>query len=273
MSTGFRARLAEAVAQRGNRCVGVDPHEALVRAWGVDYDVAGIEWTSRHLIAALGDKVAAFKPQAAFFERFGAAGVAALSRVLADIAQTGALSILDVKRGDIGSTMTAYSQAYLSGETDLSADAITVSPYLGFGSLAPAIELANATGRGIYVLCRTSNPEGTQVQTATRDGRSVAQQIVAEALAANLNSGTDSVGLVIGGTHESLDLDLTGFQGSILVPGIGAQGGTIGALAGLFGAAAPQVLPSASREVMRAGPGESDLRAVVDKLTELPPAN
>ncbi|MGI5951150.1 MAG: orotidine-5'-phosphate decarboxylase [Brooklawnia sp.] len=263
----YSKRLASLVAARGRLCVGVDPHESLVRAWGADYDVAGIEWVSRHLVAALGDQVAVFKPQAAFFERFGSAGVAALARLLADISQTGALSLLDVKRGDIGSTMAAYAQAYLSGTTDLSADAITVSPFLGFGALAPAIELANQTGRGVYVLCRTSNPEGGAVQQAEHQGRSVAQEIVDQAIMANAESGTDSVGLVIGGTLNSLNIDLTGFSGSILVPGIGAQGGTIDAVAGLFGAAAQLALPSASREVMRAGPEEANLRAAVKALT------
>lgn len=264
----YRDRLARLVDARGNLCVGVDPHEELVKAWGHDYDVAGVEQTARHLVAALAEDVAVFKPQAAFFECFGSAGVAALARVLADIAQAGALSILDVKRGDIGSTMDAYARAFLSGDTDLSADAITISPYLGFGSLSPAIELAHQTQRGVYVLCRTSNPEGGQVQTAESHGRSIAQQIVDQARATNQGLGSDCVGLVIGGTLESLDVDLSEYTGSILVPGIGAQGGSIEALAGLFGASAPQVLPSVSREVMRAGPGESNLRAAVHRLTK-----
>lgn len=267
MRVTFRSRLAEQVAARGNLCVGVDPHESLVRAWGADYDVAGLERVSRGLIAAVGDKVAAFKPQSAFFECFGAAGVAVLARVLDDIAQMGALSILDVKRGDIGSTMSAYARAYLSGETDLTADAITLSPFLGFGSLQPALDLAHATGRGLYVLCRTSNPEGGQVQQAVAGGRSVAQQIVDAARQANDRSGQHGVGLVIGATHARLDLDLSEFSGSILVPGVGAQGGSIDSLAGLFGAAARHVLPSASRQVMQAGPDRAALRSAIDTLT------
>lgn len=263
----YRARLAELVADRGNLCVGVDPHEPLVRAWGFDYDVDGIERVSRDLIAAIGDQVAVFKPQAAFFECFGTAGVAALSRVLADISQAGALSILDVKRGDIGSTMAAYARAYLSGDTDLTADAITISPFLGFGALQPAFDLAHQCGRGVYVLCRTSNPEGGQVQLAGTDGRSVAQQIVDQAGQTNQSSGQDAIGLVIGGTHQDLGLDLTGYDGSILVPGIGAQGGTVEALVGLFGVASRNVLPSASRQVMAAGPSVEGLRSIVESLT------
>lgn len=264
----FRTRLGQSVAQRGNLCVGVDPHESLVRAWGHDYDLAGLERVSRGLVEAIGDQVAVFKPQSAFFECFGSAGIAVLGRVLDDIRQSGALSILDVKRGDIGSTMTAYAHAYLSGTTDLTADAITVSPFLGVGSVQPAIDLAHATGRGIYLLCRTSNPEGDQVQLAAHEQRTVAQQVVDAARAYNDQSGQHAIGLVIGGTLRRLDLDLTGYFGSILVPGIGAQGATIDTLAQLFGAAVPNVLPSASRQVMQAGPGVDALRSVVNALSK-----
>ena len=270
MTAAYHARLVELTAARGNLCVGVDPHEPLVRAWGYDYDLVGLERVSRGLVEAIGDQVAVFKPQAAFFECFGAPGMQVLARVLADIAQAGALSILDVKRGDIGSTMAAYSRAYLSGQTDLTADAITISPFLGFGSLGPAVELAHQTGRGLYVLCRTSNPEGGDVQLAVRDGRSVAQQMVDAAKAANEASGQHAVGLVIGGTLDKLDLDLEGFSGSILVPGIGTQGGRIDDLDSLFGVAAANVLPSASREVMKAGPQRESLRAVVERLGGYP---
>lgn len=267
MSAAYRSRLKQLVAQRGNLCVGIDPHESLVRAWGYEYDPAGLERVSRDLVAAVGDQVAVFKPQSAFFECFGSAGTRVLARVLADIAQAGALSLLDVKRGDIGSTMAAYAYAYLSGNTDLTADAITVSPYLGFGALQPAVDLAHATGRGLYVLCLTSNPEGAQVQLAVQDERTVAQQVVDAANLANTASGQDAIGLVIGATHDRVEVDLTGFTGSILVPGIGAQGGSIGSLAGLFGESAQNALPSASRQVMSAGPEVSALRSVVGTLT------
>lgn len=267
MKQPYRRRLDDLIAQRGRICVGIDPHEALVRAWGHDFDADGIEHVARGLVEALGPLVPAFKPQAAFFECHGPAGVAALGRVLDDIAQAGALSILDVKRGDIGSTMSAYARAYLSDDGDLSADAITVSPYLGFGSLAPAIDLAHQTGRGIYVLCRTSNPEGAQVQQAAdQSGRSVAQAVVDAAREANAASGQDAVGLVIGATLRVLDLDLDGFGGSILAPGIGSQGGHVAGLGRLFGKAVDHVLPSASRQVMQAGPDANALRTTLGML-------
>lgn len=264
MTRPYHVRLSEMVARRGSLCVGVDPHESMVRAWGCDYDLAGVERVSRDLVAAIGPRVAVYKPQAAFFECFGSKGVAVLSRVLADIAACGALSILDVKRGDIGSTMGAYARAYLSGETDLSADAITLSPYLGFGSLQPAIDLAHQSGRGIYVLARTSNPEGAQVQMARRDGRSLAQYVVDEVNRVNSESGLNAVGLVIGATLSSLECDLSGFSASILAPGIGAQGARIEELAELFGTSATMVLASVSRGIMSAGPDTSSIQGRVE---------
>ena len=266
MTESFSARLSAVTAERGRLCVGLDPHERLVADWGLSYDAAGVERMARETVAALGDQAAVFKPQSAFFEVFGPAGAAALQRVLADIAQAGALSILDVKRGDIGSTMAAYAHAYLSEDAPLVADAITVSPYLGFESLRPAIDLAHETGRGLFVLCRTSNPEGESVQFATASGRTIAQQVLDAARAENTASGLDDMGLVIGATHEDAGVDLTGFTGWVLAPGIGAQGGTVEALAAIFGDAVGRVLPSVSRGVLRAGPDAAALRAAASAL-------
>lgn len=266
--TSYWRRLREVVSERGPLCVGIDPHPSMLTAWGLPTDATGVERFGRTLVEALGDKVAVFKPQSAFFETHGSAGIAALERLLADIAQTEAVSILDVKRGDIGSTMTAYAEAYLADGAPLSADAITVSPYLGFGALQPAIDLAHANGRGLYVLARTSNPEGSAVQLAlTGDGEgSVVQSIIDAATAVNRESGHHAVGLVVGGTHASLGCDLSEFNGSILVPGIGFQGGRMEDLPGLFGDAVDQVVAVVGRGVIAAGPQREALRAKVDTL-------
>lgn len=261
-------RLARLSAQRGALCVGIDPHPSLLKDWGLSVDAAGAETLARRIVEVLGERVAVFKPQSAFFEAYGSAGVAVLERLLADIAASGALSLLDVKRGDIGSTMDAYAQAYLADGSPLAADAITVSPYLGFGSLQPAFERAHRHGRGVYVLARTSNPEGGQVQLARPNSAapSVAQEIIDEATRANHESGQFAIGLVIGATHRELGCDPSGFNGSILVPGIGAQGGRVADLPRLFGAALGQVLPAASREVIGAGPDAGALHQRVDAL-------
>ncbi|WP_232547871.1 orotidine-5'-phosphate decarboxylase [Propioniciclava soli] len=257
----YRQRLKEITAQRGNLCVGIDPHPGVLQAWGLPVSVAGLEQCARGVVAALGESVAVFKPQSAFFEAYGSAGVAVLERVLADIRTAGALSIVDAKRGDIGSTMRAYAQAYLTDDSPLAGDAVTLSPYLGFASLMPAFEAAIASDRGVYVLARTSNPEGAGVQLALGQEGSVVQEIIDAAKALNTSARTRAIGLVVGGTHDSLGCDVGDFNGSILVPGIGAQGGAVADLPDLFGPAYANVLPMVGRGILGAGPDTSALVA------------
>ncbi len=265
----FGVRLAEATATLGPLCVGIDPHPELLRAWGLPVDPDGLRRFARTCVEAFAGHVAVVKPQSAFFEEYGSAGIQVLEETLAAFRVSGTLTLLDVKRGDIGSTMAGYARAYLADGSPLAADAITVSPYLGFGSLAPAIALAGQTGRGVFVLALTSNPEGAEVQHA-RDGQgSVAGAVVAgarEANAAALSEGhLGHVGLVVGATIGSaatdLGIDLTTVNGPLLAPGFGAQGADAAAIRRLFGAALPAVLPSSSREVLGAGPDLRDLRA------------
>ena len=265
MST-YRQRLRATTEARGNLCVGIDPHASLLSAWGLPRDVVGLERFSRAIVEALGDTVAVFKPQSAFFEAHGSAGIAVLERLQADIRDRGALCILDAKRGDIGSTMEAYADAYLSDSSPLRADAVTLSPYLGFDSLAPAFARAIEHDRGVYVLARTSNPEGAQVQLALGREGSVVQEIIDAATALNQRARTRAIGLVIGGTHSDLGCDVSEFNGSILVPGIGVQGGRLEDLPGLFGDAVDQVLPMVGRGVISAGPDPVALRARVTEL-------
>ncbi|HSA53282.1 MAG TPA: orotidine-5'-phosphate decarboxylase, partial [Yinghuangia sp.] len=175
MPQPFGARLRTAMDQRGPLCVGIDPHAALLRAWGLDDDIAGLEAFTRTTVDALADRVAVLKPQSAFFERFGSRGIAVLERAVADARSAGALVLMDAKRGDIGSTMAGYAAAYVAADSPLASDAVTVSPYLGFGSLAPLLDVAREHGAGVFVLALTSNPEGREVQRATAaDGTSVA---------------------------------------------------------------------------------------------------
>jgi orotidine-5'-phosphate decarboxylase len=130
----FGERLHRAVRERGPLCVGIDPHAALLRAWGLSDDVAGLDRFAHTVVEALADRVAVLKPQSAFFERFGSPGIQVLESIIRQLRAAGALALLDVKRGDIGSTMAAYAGAYLDPDSPLCADAITVSPYLGVGS-------------------------------------------------------------------------------------------------------------------------------------------
>jgi orotidine-5'-phosphate decarboxylase len=208
------------------------------------------------------------KPQSAFFERHGARGVAVLERVLAALADTPTLSILDVKRGDIGSTMDGYADAYLGVGAPLAADAVTLSPYLGFGSLDAAIRTASDAGRGVFVLARTSNPEGAQVQLAEWAGRSTAQVVVDEAGLRNAGAAPlGDVGVVVGATQDH-DLDLTELNGPVLAPGLGAQGAGPADVAARFGGVRGIVLPTASRSVLRAGPDGAALGSAAEALRD-----
>ena len=260
MST-FGARLHAAVAERGPLCAGIDPHDALLRAWGLDPGVAGLEHFALAAAEALGPRVAVVKPQSAFYERFGSRGVAVLERVVATSRQAGALVLLDVKRGDIGSTSQAYADAYLDPSSPLAVDAITASPYLGFGSLAPMVDTARKHDAGLFVLALTSNPEGPEVQHARlADGSTVAGRMLDHLR--ELNAGAEplgSFGAVIGATIGETGEDLD-FGGPVLAPGYGAQGGTVADLRRLFGAASGAVLPSSSRELLRHGPDPVALR-------------
>lgn len=252
--SSFGSRLLSALAERGPLCVGIDPHPGLLRSWGLDDDVDGLERFSRGVVDALAADVAVLKPQSAFFERFGAKGIAVLEQVVADARAAGALVLLDVKRGDIGSTVAAYAAAYLDPSGPLAADAVTASPYLGYGALSPLVETAREHDRGVFVLALTSNPEGASVQRAVTGDSTVAQQIVDAAAADNAAAAPlGPVGVVIGATVGTLGVDVSALHGPVLVPGLGAQGGTPADLRRLFGTM-PGVLPSASRSVLGAGP-------------------
>jgi orotidine-5'-phosphate decarboxylase len=241
--------------------VGIDPHASLLAGWGLDDGVPGLERFTMTVVEALGEQVAVFKPQSAFFERFGSRGIAVLERAVAEARQAGALVLMDAKRGDIGSTMAAYAATYLDKDSPLFSDAVTVSPYLGFGSLRPALDAARISGSGVFVLALTSNPEGAQVQrAATGDGRSVAQLMLDEIAAENSGAAPlGSVGAVVGATLGEAGVDLA-VNGPLLAPGVGAQGATPADLPGVFGAALGNVLPSVSRGVLRHGPDAGALR-------------
>jgi orotidine-5'-phosphate decarboxylase len=267
MTTGFGARLHAAVQERGPLCVGIDPHPDLLRAWGLDDDPGGLERFARTAVEALGGMVAVLKPQSAFFERHGSRGVAVLERVIVDTHECGGLVLTDAKRGDIGSTMQGYADAYLDPASPLCSDAVTASPYLGFESLRPLLDTAARHGNGVFVLALTSNPEGAEVQRArTATGATVAGTILARVRAENAGSRPwGNVGVVVGATIEAPEDDLD-VGGPLLAPGIGVQGGVPADLRGVFGAALPNVLPAASREVLQAGPEVPRLRAAAARM-------
>ena len=291
----FGARCSAALADRGPLCVGIDPHDESLRAWGLNTDISGVEYFCMTLVDALAGQVAVMKPQSAFFERFGSAGTAVLEKVVTRARSAGTLVLLDAKRGDIVSTMQAYAQAYLDPISPLAVDAVTATPFLGVGSLRPMFEAADAHGAGVFVLALTSNPEGNAVQRARRkDGRTVAQSIIDEV--GNLNASRrplGSLGVVVGATvgacrsqavpverqktygitHTTGSVgeaahDLSRLAGPILVPGMGTQGGKPADLKRVLGEATDLAIPSYSREIARHGPSVDRLRAVARTLAE-----
>jgi orotidine-5'-phosphate decarboxylase len=266
----FGSRLVQAKADRGPLCVGIDPHASELSAWGLPDDARGLREFALRMLDAAAGRAAAVKPQSAFFERHGSEGIAVLEELLAAARDLGVLVILDVKRGDIGSTAVAYADAYLRPQSPLFADAVTASPYLGFGSLSPLYDAARSAGSGVFVLAYTSNPEAPQVQQAKGpDGRTVTATVLAAL--AELNAGPEpgSFGAVVGATVRSVAEDLQ-INGPLLAPGLGAQGATAADLTAVFGPALRWVLPSASRSLSGAGPEASAVvRAVQAEVASL----
>lgn len=265
----FGHKLADAMDRLGPLCVGIDPHVELLHAWGLQDTPEGLAAFGETVVMASVDTAAAIKPNIAFFERHGARGIAALEYILGKAREHDLLTIMDAKRGDIGSTMAGYADAFLRPGAPLECDAVTLSPYLGFGSLEPALALAAEHGKGVFVLALTSNPEGASVQHArTANGESVAGAVVREA--AQRNQGAQpmgDVGLVVGATVGSamseLGIDLSGLNGPILAPGVGAQGAGPAEVTATFGNASSLVLVNQSRGVLQAGPFAEKLRGAI----------
>lgn len=259
--TSFGSRLTAGLQRHGQLCVGIDPHSWLLAEWGLADSASGARELGLRTVEAAAGQVAVVKPQVAFYERFGAAGYAALEEVLAAARSAGLLVIADVKRGDVGTSVDAYGQAWLTPGGPLEADAMTVNPYQGVGSLQALLEYAEQQGKGAFVLSATSNPEGAALQLARTDaGATVAQTILDEVTGWNEahSAGTlGSVGVVIGATVQTADygIDTGALRGTpILAPGFGHQGARIDQLGALFGAAASAVLVSVSRSILVAGP-------------------
>lgn len=258
-SFGERARAA--IARRGHLCVGIDPHEPLLAAWGLTPDAAGVREFGLRVVEAAASRAGFVKPQVSFYERHGSAGLAALEDVLSAARAAGLLAIADAKRGDIGSTMDAYAAAWLAPGAPLEADAVTVSPYLGVGALSGTFDLAQAHGKGAFVLAATSNPEARALQRAvTSADRTVAAEVVAEVSERNARATAQgawgSIGFVIGATVDWAEAGLAPFAPAapILAPGFGHQGARAGDLAAIYGDMAPAVLASESRSILSAGP-------------------
>lgn len=265
MADAFSDRVAAAVRATGPLCAGIDPSAELLADWGLSDDPRGLRAFGARCVEAFAGEVGVIKPQVAFFERHGAAGMAELERLVAHAKDAGLVVINDAKRGDIDTTAQAYADAWLGDASPLAADAVTVHAYLGLGALRPLVRLAAGTGRGVLVVARSSNPEGRGLQQAvTAGGPSVEDMLLGEIAALNgsaeVPAGT--VGAVIGATLPPSGFPLAQLRGIILAPGLGAQGAGPADVAVRFAGCAPgSVLPSSSRGLLRHGPDADALRS------------
>jgi orotidine-5'-phosphate decarboxylase len=266
--TPFTERFLKLAETRSPLCLGVDPAVELLRQWGLPLDAKGLRGFCNIVMEAMGDRVAIVKPQSAFFEQFGPAGMAELARLVGMIKERGALALIDVKRGDIGHTLDAYADAMIGPDSPFGGDAMTATAYMGFGSLKPLLNKAAERGAGVFVVVRSSNPEGRALQDAVlADGRTVATALADDITAFNalVTDGVGPVGAVMGATIEGTATEtLASLPKSLLLaPGIGAQGATFDDMARNFGPATDRALPSVSRGILAKGPDMAALRAAI----------
>jgi len=269
MTQTFGERVRAVLGAHGRLCVGIDPHAALLSAWGLSDDASGVRTFGLRTVEAAAGRVGVVKPQVSFFERFGSKGFAALEDVLAAARAAGLLVIADAKRGDIGSTMDDYATAWLTPGSPLEADALTVNPFLGVGALDGAFTLAQEHGKGLFVLAATSNPEAEGVQRSIgAAGATVSAGIIADVSARNAAASADgawgSFGFVIGATVDWAQAGIAPFAPTapILAPGFGTQGARPADLRPRFGRMSDAVIASESRSILSAGP--DGLAAAID---------
>ena len=273
MTLSFGERLAAAFASTGRLCVGIDPHSYLLGQWQLSDDAKGVRDFGLRVVEATAGRAGIIKPQVAFFERHGSAGYAALEDVLAAARDAGLLVIADVKRGDVGTSVEAYGEAWLTPGSPLEADAMTISAFQGVGSIDAPHTLALAHGKGLFVLAATSNPEAASLQTARLTIADTATTTVAASIVSDVHdwntleitagassvvrAGLGSTGVVIGATVALDDYGITPpalANTPILAPGFGHQGALVSDATRLFGAASANVIVSASRSILTAGP-------------------
>jgi len=257
----FAARFAAVRARFGPLVFGADPHGPLLRAWGLTDDADGLERFTDIVLQAATGTVGLIKPQSAFYERHGWQGIRALTRLVENARQAGILVVLDVKRGDVGSTNDAYAQAYLGDGAAIEADALTVHPYLGLAAMGAFVDRASQAGACLLVVTRSSNPEGRAVQAAVERSLLDDIRILNEKLAPGQ---IGPIGAVIGPAPVDPPLDpraMAAANALFLAPGVGAQGATPEDVARTFAACPERVMPSASRSLLAAGP---DVHALTD---------
>jgi orotidine-5'-phosphate decarboxylase len=271
----FGSKLAESFDNFGQLCVGIDPHESLLELWGLEDDIQGLDYFGNRVVETCAGRVGIIKPQISFFERHGSKGFEVLERVTHRAHEAGLLVIADAKRGDIGSTMSAYLEGWLGRGSSFYADTMTVSPFLGLRVTIDHLQAYLERGKGVIALVATSNPEGSELQLSLSNGETVSSQLwneihVANQVAAAAGDRFGPVGAVVGATlnfrRYGLDLDQSGIRTPILAPGFGAQGVELSDAGIIFGAAAQQTIASVSRSVLQNG--ASALASSIDRAND-----
>lgn len=272
MST-FATRLKQAIAAHSPLCVGIDPSAALLKSCGLPDSAEGALEFGKRVLEAAQFQLSIIKPQSAFFERFGSSGFHAMEQ-LAQLARSrDVLVLLDGKRGDIDTTAQAYAEGYFSASSPLHVDAVTTHAYLGFAALEKFLAIAIHNDGGVFVVVRSSNPEGRELQTAKlANGETVAANLCRAITQRNRqSSGTDPgpIGAVVGATCEDAAETVAAMPTSfILAPGVGAQGATIQDVLRRMPAARGRVLPNVSRAILANGSSVAEIRTTIRALQE-----
>ena len=272
MADAFANRFGAVRSRFGPLVWGLDPAGSLLDAWGLGDTPEGLDRFADIVLEAAPGTVGLVKLQAAFYERHGWRGFRTLQRLIAEARSAGLLVIVDAKRGDVGSTNVAYAEAYLGTDAPLSADALTVHPYLGLGAMGAFISRAHEAGSCVLVVTRSSNPEGRAVQSAhNHDGHDVEAALlvaIGELNAQLAPSEIGPIGAVIGPTLMVPRLDLLVAGGLFLAPGVGMQGADPSDVAQVFADCPERVMPSASRSLLVDGPEVSRLRDTAARLAD-----
>ena len=245
-----------------NFCVGIDPDTATLAKWGLEDSADGALQFARAIIEAAANEVHMVKPQIAYFERFGSKGYAVLEQLIAECRERDLHVLADVKRNDIGSTIDAYSQAWLGPNAPMRVDAITVSPYLGVEALDPLLKRAADDGAYVFVVARSSNPEGTALQM--HGEMPLWHRVLDDIDAWCSRNNSQNVGAVVGATVPAeLAFALKRLPESLfLAPGIGAQGASVEDVKAL-GVSLAHVIATSSRGIAAHGPNVEDLSAAI----------
>jgi len=268
----FAARLQQKIVEHSPLCVGIDPSASLLKSCNLPNTPEGALEFGRRVLEAADYRISLLKPQSAFFERFGSGGLQALEELTRLARNREVLVLLDGKRGDIDTTGAAYAEGYFSSSTTLRVDAVTVHVYLGLAALDPFFDIAVRAEGGVFVVVRSSNPEGRELQTARlASGETVAQNLCREITGRNQRHGDalGYLGAVVGATcDDAADTVAAMPQSFILAPGVGAQGATLQDVLTRMPSAKGRVLPNVSRAILANGGSMAEIRTTIRSLQD-----